>query len=395
MAFRFDARWEPQVFGPHLRYVDGTPFNRHQKGKEWDGDASRFLLPDLLAGDPSSAVPFGLSYSQRLAQEISRCAPDIRWIEHELFWPDGSLAERRLAHLFKGEGSIPKLFSVESPLWPVQKNSNGTGSISPIDDRAVLAEKVHDVPIWQTGSGERLRGRFLSNTLGRHLADGAFSGLFLHEVAEERGGEITGPGLVLSDYIYSVGWPSGAVAEDFPKKKDRGNIKLTGVRADHRRSFLKHSDFEEAHRIDESTFPRTYIYGSSRRKFPHIMRGGVFLTVSDTGKDIIESLEPGIHQFISLEYRTKKGVHIANRWALNPLTMLDSLDREKSDPAPNELWHTVHGYSRRLYIDRKVVGGKHLWVERYHRGFFVSYQLASLFAQVDDDMLSFGRIPLN
>lgn len=56
-----------------------------------------------------------------------------------------------------------------------------------------------------------------------------------------------------------------------------------------------------------------------------------YLNVSEKAKQVIESLEPGVHQYFPVEYQDKKGNFTGIRYWFVPCNRIDSVDREHSN----------------------------------------------------------------
>jgi hypothetical protein len=119
------------------------------------------------------------------------------------------------------------------------------------------------------------------------------------------------------------------------------------------------------------------------------------LSVSNAMKQVVESVEPGIHQFFPVEYVDRKGTHIANRWFMNVCSRLDSIDHEATQAtgyvlhvgrtwaherdlpgADRKRWRGVP-ITEKLIFDPTKIGDHHLWYDKYTvYGPFLSNELA-------------------
>lgn len=100
--------------------------------------------------------------------------------------------------------------------------------------------------------------------------------------------------------------------------------------------------------------------------------------VSDKARQVIEAVEPGVHQFLPFAFVNKRGViDPERRWLLNVCNRIDAIDVEKSGPniveAPEgTIWRNAGPMD--LVMSRDRMADRHLWYEwRYvHPGVVVS-----------------------
>lgn len=109
--------------------------------------------------------------------------------------------------------------------------------------------------------------------------------------------------------------------------------------------------------------------------------------VSERAKQLIEQFEPGVHQFLPVEFFDIDGNFMESRWFFICCNRLDTVDRDqtrglllKTYPSGKKSWIHVDDLRRRNEIDlippgydssqpaklvfnRKQIGGAHLWVD--------------------------------
>lgn len=109
------------------------------------------------------------------------------------------------------------------------------------------------------------------------------------------------------------------------------------------------------------------------------------LCVSDKFKNIVEKIEPGVHQFIPFEVVGAGKKHVADMWFMVVCNRLDSVDREQTTlilyrdamwlPASDvgrEHWPMNYDPSKpnKLVFSRAQIGDHHLWFDK-HIGFSI------------------------
>jgi hypothetical protein len=92
--------------------------------------------------------------------------------------------------------------------------------------------------------------------------------------------------------------------------------------------------------------------------------------ISETAKGFIESLEPGLHQFLPVEVLAPNRARIATHYYLNICQRLDAIDPVASGAKP---YTYPDGQLRRydirnthdLVLRSETIQGKHLWFDMY------------------------------
>jgi hypothetical protein len=121
------------------------------------------------------------------------------------------------------------------------------------------------------------------------------------------------------------------------------------------------------------------------------------LNVSERAKQLIESLEPGVHQFIPVEYFDKKGKFLENRYWFVVCNRIDSLDREHTTMvlSPGLGWYSARNLvaigveipphidpdqPAKLVFNLAQIGDAQLWHDKFlGSGEFISDKLAEAF----------------
>jgi hypothetical protein len=106
-----------------------------------------------------------------------------------------------------------------------------------------------------------------------------------------------------------------------------------------------------------------------------------FNCVTDTFKNVIEAIEPGVHQFIAFEVVGAGKKHIIKLWFMVVCNRLDSVDREHTtlvlyrgamwmskNEAPRDQWpaHVNENTQSRLVFNLKQIGDRHLWFDKHY-----------------------------
>jgi hypothetical protein len=102
--------------------------------------------------------------------------------------------------------------------------------------------------------------------------------------------------------------------------------------------------------------------------------------VTDKFKDVVEALEPNVHQFIPFELVGPRKKHVADLWFMFVCNRLDTVDRERTTlvlvdgkmwlPArdsPRDQWpsHVDSGTQSMLFFDLNRIGNHHLWFDKH------------------------------
>jgi hypothetical protein len=122
------------------------------------------------------------------------------------------------------------------------------------------------------------------------------------------------------------------------------------------------------------------------------------LNVSVRARDLIETFEPGVHQFIPVEYLNGKGEHREHRFFLIVGNRIDSLDRARTTMVlwKGAIWLPATSLVRDgeplppgvdpetppvMVFNRSQIGGRHLWCDKHlmNVGVFISDEIARAF----------------
>lgn len=88
-------------------------------------------------------------------------------------------------------------------------------------------------------------------------------------------------------------------------------------------------------------------------------------------RDVVEALEPGVHQFVPVEVIRKNGDHVADMFWFVPCNRLDTLEIDLLHPPLTELgFYTGLANEPRTVFSCSKIGNHHIWIDkRMVRGF--------------------------
>lgn len=136
--------------------------------------------------------------------------------------------------------------------------------------------------------------------------------------------------------------------------------------------------------LDPTHVP-TRVYWKDRTKQPLAdFNGGPFSSVSARAKALIEQFEPGVHQFLPVEFVDIDGNFLENRWFFICCNRLDTVDRVHVRGFllfREKYWSPIRDYLRdrpdeippgydttqksQLVFNRAQIGGANLWVDKH------------------------------
>ena len=147
----------------------------------------------------------------------------------------------------------------------------------------------------------------------------------------------------------------------------------------------------------------TKILWHSQRQVPDICGPFIGKAVSDRFRDIVEELEPDVHQWLPVEFIDKKKNHLAHRWYFIPCNRIDSVDEDRTTMVkykggwsnPKNLIRRGEGYllpddydpenKIRYVFSESKAAGYHAWRDKgiriYHH--LISDELAALLKAAD------------
>lgn len=89
-------------------------------------------------------------------------------------------------------------------------------------------------------------------------------------------------------------------------------------------------------------------------------------TVSPRFRDLIEAIEPGVHQFVPVEFVAKDGSPLATRWFWQVCNRLDSVHRERTNYVLDRgVWRAPNDQEHRLVFDLETIGDAKFWHDKH------------------------------
>lgn len=142
---------------------------------------------------------------------------------------------------------------------------------------------------------------------------------------------------------------------------------------------LPHGD---VFRVDPANLPKHFKWLSHDCSPPDDFDQTPWMNISARAKAAIEELEPGVHQFVPVEYLDKNGKHLENRYWFITGRIIDSVDREHTNLIFHlSSWRPVRDIARRfpdlvplgadlteepkLVFNLSQIGTAHMWLDRY------------------------------
>lgn len=109
---------------------------------------------------------------------------------------------------------------------------------------------------------------------------------------------------------------------------------------------------------------------------------GGSLLVSAAFRDLVEELEPGVHQFFPMTIE-QSGRVLGTHYLFVVCNRLDTIDREKSvpPPPPGRPYRPLRDGTDRLVFSAAAIGNHHAWIDKFVRGTCISN---TLFGRIRD-----------
>lgn len=138
---------------------------------------------------------------------------------------------------------------------------------------------------------------------------------------------------------------------------------------------------------------------------------GPLVSISSRAKALIEQLEPGVHQFLPVEFLDIEEKHLEHRWFLVVCNRLDTIDRQKVRGFILQRgmhWRPIADYLRfmphaiplgydisqpsQLVFNREQIGSAHFWVDKHlSPGVWISDEFEAAYIEKELTGRMFGR----
>lgn len=132
-------------------------------------------------------------------------------------------------------------------------------------------------------------------------------------------------------------------------------------------------------RVDPTTLPNRIRFAVKQRvrDLPDVLYQAPQYLATAAFRDVVEALEPGVHQIHPLTMTWRDGSPAPDRWIVLPTQRLDTADRQRTTwgfaSNPVRGWSWWDDPSRndksipkaRFVIDSAKVAGRHLWVDKF------------------------------
>lgn len=129
--------------------------------------------------------------------------------------------------------------------------------------------------------------------------------------------------------------------------------------------------------VDMSHLPTKVVWGGAKRKLTDIQRTRSRFLVRDNFRQVVERLEPGLHQFQPVELVWKDGSHAANFFWFNPCARVDGMDRDHTThPFKENIGKWSYEDGKKFVVNCEQTAGHHVWIDprTAHGTVFVSEQ---------------------
>ena len=146
--------------------------------------------------------------------------------------------------------------------------------------------------------------------------------------------------------------------------------------------------------VDPTHMPSAFRYKAPRhqglRDVMPFLRGTTL--VSPAFRDLVERLEPGVHQFLPVRMR-RKDTPLGDMFVMIIAARIDGLNHALCAPPRGDRRVYVRqiGSPWRMVFDPERIAGHHLWYEKHLGYFFISGALLAACEEAKIEGLRFGR----
>ena len=115
--------------------------------------------------------------------------------------------------------------------------------------------------------------------------------------------------------------------------------------------------------VDMSGLPKKIRWGGGKRDLGDLLMTASHFLVSTKMRNVIEALEPKVHQFQPVELIWKDDSHAVNFFWFNPCNRVDGIDRTHSTAKFNEKIGKWKYEGGEFVINLDQVAGHHVWID--------------------------------
>lgn len=118
-------------------------------------------------------------------------------------------------------------------------------------------------------------------------------------------------------------------------------------------------------RVEPDSVPKVIKWNTKRKLLDY--ETAFISTVSDRFRDLIEEIEPGIHQFVPVKFIAKDGSDLATRWFWQICNRIDGINREYTNwtLSNGRIWKPTAGQAHKLVIDLEAIGAAKFWHDKH------------------------------
>lgn len=118
-------------------------------------------------------------------------------------------------------------------------------------------------------------------------------------------------------------------------------------------------------RVQADFLPTRIRPTTNQKNMPDFARVQLAQICSAKFHELVEALEPNVHQFFPVEVVRKNGEHIASMFWFIPCNRLDTLETDLLIPPLNELgFYRGSGSSSGIVFSRKKIGQHQIWIDK-------------------------------
>jgi hypothetical protein len=104
---------------------------------------------------------------------------------------------------------------------------------------------------------------------------------------------------------------------------------------------------------------------TNQSRMPDLARAQLAYVCTAKFRDVVEALEPSVHQFVPVEVVRKNGDHVADMFWFVVCNRLDTLELDLLRPPVQRLgFHSVMGRDTRTVFNGSHIGNHHIWIDK-------------------------------